>query len=49
MVMFIFRIYAAFSIAADIWRYTLSFLQSLIAYFIGRKSVSYFGLVGNVS
>ena len=35
---------AAFSIAADVRCYTLSvYLQSLVTYFMGRKSVGYFG------
>jgi hypothetical protein len=35
--------HSAFSISADVRRYTSSILQSLFAYFIDRKSVSYFG------
>jgi len=34
---------AAFSMAADVRRYTSSILQSLVTYLIGGKSVGYFG------
>ena len=36
-------VYTAFSIEADVRCYTSSILQYLVAYFIGRKSVGYFG------
>ena len=38
------NLYTAFSITADLRHHTSSILQFLIAYFIGRKLVSYFGL-----
>ena len=40
---------AAFSIAAEVRRYTSSILQPIVAYFIGRKSVGYFGFVEKVA
>ena len=37
------RVVPAISIAANVQRCTSSILKSLVAYFIGRKSVGYFG------
>jgi len=41
--------YRAFSIATDVRRYMSSIVQSLIAYFIDRKSVGYIGFCEKVA